>query len=149
MGLIILHYYHLLSGTMITSWLMERLRLRTFITTATTSMTLRPLCCMSTTSPTWSHWITSWMWTKRTQTATSSGDHDKERRNIDLLKKSLQTFLLSSHSGKLHSFTQGRIWKECKAYRVCRFQATQRWTRAKLLYPCYWKANVILFGSLQ
>ena len=63
----------ILSETMITFWPMEKLLPRTSTTTAITSMTSRPVSSTSTTSPTSSHWTTSWMWIRRTQTATSSG----------------------------------------------------------------------------
>ena len=54
------------------------------------------------------------------------GNQASVAAQIYLILTSVVKYILSSHSGKLHSFTQGRIWKECKAYRVCRFQATQR-----------------------
>ena len=68
---------NILSETMITFWPMEKLLPRISITTAITLMTSRPASSTSTTSPTSSHWTTSWMWIRRTQTATSSGKSNR------------------------------------------------------------------------
>ena len=96
---------NVLSETMITFWPMEKLLPRISITTAITLMTSRPASSTSTTSPTSSHWTTSWMWIRRTQTATSSGKSNRWHKMTRIIFQHVWWFRLSYYPHTLDSFS--------------------------------------------